>query len=65
VSGVPSAPKKIRRGPSDVNRSGAWSAVNGFGNGPVGLSGSPGSRSNGSGSNAGAAAVLNAIAAAE
>ena len=53
VIGVPSGLKKTRRGPSEVKRSGCWRAVNASGNGPAGLAGSPGSRSNGSGSAAG------------
>src|SRR5690349_8738611 len=57
--------KNIRRGPSDVNRSGSCAAVNASGNGPLGFGGSPGSRSNGSGPAAGAAATLNAFTAAE
>ena len=48
VIGVPSALKNTRRGPSEVNRSGCCAVVNGFGNGPLGFGGSPGSRSNGS-----------------
>ena len=62
---MPSAAKNIRRGPSEVKRSGSCAAVKTPGNGPVGFGGSPGSRSNGSGSAAGAAATLNASAAAE
>jgi hypothetical protein len=48
-----------------VNRSSAEEESNAFGNGPLGFGGSPGSRSNGSGSCAGAAATLNAPRAAE
>src|SRR3954465_3324089 len=59
------AGKNIRRGPSEVKRSGNCAAVNTPGNGPDGFGGSPGSRPNGGGVGAGAAAARNACAAAE
>jgi hypothetical protein len=65
VNGVPSAAKNMRRGPSEVKRSGACASWKASGYGPAGSGGSPGSRSNGSGPAAGAAAVLNACAAVE
>ena len=37
VIGDPSALKKMRRGPSDVNSSTLLAELNGFGNGPIGL----------------------------
>ena len=64
-AGVPSAAKKIRRGPSDVKRSGSWLTVKTSGNGPRGFGGSPGSSSVPKGRLAGAAATLKASAAAE
>src|SRR5262249_59771789 len=42
VNGVPSGAKYIRRGPSEVKRSGSWEAVYTFGNGPIGFGGAAG-----------------------
>ena len=60
VSGLPVGEKKIRRGPSEVNRSDRCPLRKRPGKGPDGLGGSPSSRSNGNGVPAGTAATLTA-----
>jgi hypothetical protein len=57
VMAVPLALKKIRRGPSELNRSTVLLALNGLGKGPVGLGAGPPA------SAAGVAATPNASAA--